>query len=319
MVATTIYAHTKKTHDLTPSRPSAQTMSHPSPSPIHGPSGMLGHYSIELWGRGLIDLEQLASELGQEPVSGIAAATHESQTLRFVDQQAPADGGPPPEWTIARARLTHVEPTLAEEVEQAVMQSWWFKEAAEIVGTCSDRLIITDHLHTGLDYRRRLRDLQRLTARVIEATQREALWWQPSQQFLHPRAVLESFREDEFLNPLPGGINVRYYEVPADDDSGIGDGHGDFKLMDTLGLGALGLTDFEIRYRGLDPEAVSQTLFNVALYLFQSGPVLRDGETVQGPGSNDRWLCTRAMSLSEPEREVWSIDPGAPFAVSFET
>ena len=276
---------------------------------------MLGHYSVELWTRTPVELDSLASALGQEPAPGIAAGAHERSALRFIDREAPEDGGPPPEWSVEHTGLANVEPVLAEEVDQAVMQSWWFREAREIVGTCTERIIITDHLHTGLDFRRRLRDLQRLTAAVVKIVRGEAVWWRPSQQFLHPRGVIESFIEDDFRSPLPGGINVRYYEVPAEGSEA--DGGGDFKLMDTLGLGALGLTDLEIRYRGLDPEVVSEVLYKVAVYLYTNGPVLREGETVQGPGPNDRWLCSRAMSLGEPEREVWSLDPGAPFSVVF--
>ncbi len=314
---------------------------------ISKPQGMLPHYRVELWAYQpfllnhdhLGRLHQALAEVGNysfDPEGSFdlegfdpreaSAVPATSGTLRIVDLTSPEDGGPKPEWTVELRVLrldqatigdspdteaSPVEgPLLRAAAEQAVQQSWWFREAGEVVAGCRHRLVLTDHLNTGFDYKRRIESLQRVLSALGSVFPAQALYWQPSAQFLEPRAALESFREDDFRNPLPGGLNVRYYEV---EDSTSGE---PFRLMDTLGLGALGLTDLEIRFRGLDPEAVSQVLYTTALYLFENGPVLQENETIQGSGERDRWLARRGMALADPYREIWQLDPGSPFDVA---
>lgn len=283
---------------------------------------MLSQYIVELWTHQPLEDAALraAIETASSHLDGFhyePPVTDSATAPRIIHDTAPKDGGPPPEWIIEARPMNALDRDDRTEIEQALMQSWWFPEAREIAATCQQRIILSDRLHTGLDYKRRLSDLQTITAALLQTIPCDAMWWVPAQQFLPPTAVLESFREDKFRNPLPGAINVRSYEVPNDHGSSdqAGEDAGPFRLMDTLGLYAFGLTDLQICYRGIDPEVVSQVLFNTVHYLFEHGPVLRGGETIQGPGANDLWLVSPAEALSEPHRSVWSVDPGAPFSV----
>jgi hypothetical protein len=98
---------------------------------------------------------------------------------------------------------------------------------------------------------------------------------------------------------------VRFYNI---EDSG-----GEI-VMDTLGSGALGLTDLQMHYRDLEPQKVAGLLYDVATYLLEQGDVIDNGHTVQGFLPEDRWQCLHEMSLLEPQRLVLDIDPGPPFA-----
>ena len=110
---------------------------------------------------------------------------------------------------------------------------------------------------------------------------------------------------DQIENPVYGFVNVRFYNLEGTD--------GD-RVMDTLGLGALGLTDLQLHYRELAPGEVAAELYNIAVYLLENGDVIEDGHTVQGFTPEDRWRCRHEMSLMPPRRPVLDINPGPPFA-----
>jgi hypothetical protein len=84
--------------------------------------------------------------------------------------------------------------------------------------------------------------------------------------------------------------------------------------MDTLGLTALGLTDLQIHYRGLEPAAVADLLDSLTRYLCEQGDIIADGHTVQGLAPDQRWRCQHEMSLLEPKRIVIDVNPGPGFA-----
>lgn len=271
---------------------------------------MLPHYRVELWSHDPPPDEWTLSSLSAQEFRRREVAGDRTDGVTMIERRlALEDGVPPPYWTLETKPVAALQPQEHEEIEQALQQSWWFREARDVAGACLHRVVIVDHLHTGLDVRKRLSDLQRLVAAALEDHPADAVYWPPTQQFLSATPVHQSFVEDGYVNPLPGGLNVRLFDVPDLP------GREPFKLMDTLGLGALGLRDFEIRYRGLDPDAVSQVLYHTAVYALTEPAVLREGETIQGPGANDRWLLADGTALAEPRREIWDIDPGHPFAV----
>jgi hypothetical protein len=142
---------------------------------------------------------------------------------------------------------------------------------------------------------------------LLETTQVDLIYWAPTQQMLSPADVVERYSDPrELANPLHGFLNVRFFN--------ISNSNGDM-LMDTLGLNALGLTDFQVHYRGLEPDSVARFLYNLGAYAFEKGDVIDDGHTVDGVDKKTRWTCRRENSLVEPQRAVLDIDPGQPFAV----
>ena len=80
--------------------------------------------------------------------------------------------------------------------------------------------------------------------------------------------------------------------------------------MDTLGLSALGLTDLECHFRGLDSRAVSRVLYNTAIYLAERGPVIEDGHTVPGIHRDEKWKCRQTRSLRCPTESFSGLSRG---------
>jgi hypothetical protein len=216
------------------------------------------------------------------------------------------DTGEPPSWFLSAPREIDVA-----ELDDALSQSWWWPEARAVAPSCRFAVRLVDHRMFGLDYRSRLRRIQQILAAAIETLQPAALHWPKSEQLLEPDSFLESVRQDDFKSLLPGAANVRFFQLEFEEASPAADVE---LLMDTRGLSALGLVDLQCHFRGLDPEDVSQVLYSTANYLFEHGRVIVPGNTVQGPGARDAWLCRLGEALGPPAREVLDLDPGFPFA-----
>jgi hypothetical protein len=86
--------------------------------------------------------------------------------------------------------------------------------------------------------------------------------------------------------------------------------------VDTVGLAWLGLPDLQIRFNGLDVDAVETYLRGLVEYLFEEGDALRDGKTIQGVDFHDRWKCSHVPATIAPARTVIDIDPGRHYAVA---
>ncbi len=135
---------------------------------------------------------------------------------------------------------------------------------------------------------------------VLERVQAELIYWPLSGQLLDPAKVRSKFSEPEQRsNPSYGFVNVRVFNGPD----------GEMQIMDTLGLEALGLTDLQIQFQGLEKADVADLLYSVAAYLLEKGNVIDNGHTVPGLQPGESWTCLHAMSIIGPDRLVLDIDP----------
>jgi hypothetical protein len=55
-------------------------------------------------------------------------------------------------------------------------------------------------------------------------------------------------------------------------------------------------------------------LFTTAVYLFHSGDVIADGNTISGPGVDERLVCFHEPALLAPSRRLIDVDLGDPYA-----
>ena len=124
--------------------------------------------------------------------------------------------------------------------------------------------------------------------------------------------VLDSRSNGELLDP---GAAVDDRLALAASVRRSGDPTGDCTI-DTVGLAWLGLPDLQIRFNGLDADAVDAYLRGLVEYLFDEGDALRDGNTIQGVDFHDRWKCRHQPAAIAPERTVIDIDPGRHYAVA---
>jgi hypothetical protein len=282
------------------------------------PTGMVASYQVEL----LFDVEPPTLSVVAQRLRAALAHTlspgeegpeilARNDLLELVDRSV-RDAAAPPRWLLTPGPDPPTTGARGQspELDPAIQQSWWWPQAAAEVSACRASWSLRDLDLVTLDYRWRLRALQRILTATIEATACRAVHWPITQQLLDAADLAASMRDHDFRSPIPGAINVRFFQLAYDDDPS-----GDQEyLMDTLGLGALGLLDLQCHFRGLDPEDVARVLYDTASYAYESGAILRPGDTVEGPSAGDRWLCRYTSSLAEPKRELCALDPGFPFA-----
>jgi hypothetical protein len=139
---------------------------------------------------------------------------------------------------------------------------------------------------------------------LIEITKPTAIVFRHSQEVVDPEAYLAGAKE--FPLSRPGGMNVRLFRVDNGEEGDC--------VMDTRGLTEIGLHDFQMHFRNLDPAAVAQLLFNIAAHIVEHGPVIESGHAIEGLEPGSQWVCQFEPALVEPIRDVLDINPGPPFA-----
>lgn len=178
------------------------------------------------------------------------------------------------------------------EREHDFSQSWGWPEAQAVVEQATASVLLFEyvgHLHTRHD---RSAAFRAVVDAVIATTAPIATWWPNVDLFVPPA--------DLGAHELEGLVNVRVYRV-EDEDGGI--------LMDSLGLHAFGLPDMQCHFRGLDPSAVANLLLNTALYVFERGDVIEDGNTISGLRGDGQWPCRHGAAEVAPDRAVLAIEP----------
>ncbi|MBE2318952.1 DUF4261 domain-containing protein [Solirubrobacter sp. CPCC 204708] len=165
-------------------------------------------------------------------------------------------------------------------------QTWDWEDADAVLARCTHSLLVAELFGSVRPYRERIETYVPTLCAAIEQLQPAAVWLPNSERVANPAAILHD-RE------LIACLNVRLYGI---EDT-------DHKLMDTLGLHALGLPDLQCAYEHDDPADIAQLLFDVAGYLLDHGDVIEDGDDLAERG----WVCHDAVSVTEPERRALTL------------
>lgn len=198
------------------------------------------------------------------------------------------------------------KPVAAGDYRDAVQQSWDLDDAAARLASCSHSIAMVNLMSSTLPQLERRQIVAGGLMAACELMQPELIHWPQTRQLTDPgRAATRLGDPEQADNPVYGFTNVRLFNLQGTDGE---------MVMDTLGLGALGLTDLQMRFRGLEASDVAGLLHALAAYLLDNGDVIDNGHTVQGLSPDDRWTCMHDMALVAPERVVLDIDPGTPYA-----
>jgi hypothetical protein len=201
-------------------------------------------------------------------------------------------------------------PLSTKGLAAALEQTWNFEAAREVIARCASSVLVSDFMSGSLEYRERLDLFHRSLRAALDTIPCLAIHWQPSGRIVDPHAWSEAFDcADPSRLLMSGAVNIRLFNIKGHDDEEIGE-----MVMDTLGLGALGLPDLQCHFKALDPTKVAGALYNLATYVFEKGDMIDDGHTVEGVGPESRWRCQHEDALVGPARVVLDLDPGAPHA-----
>ncbi|UOQ64437.1 DUF4261 domain-containing protein [Hymenobacter volaticus] len=186
-------------------------------------------------------------------------------------------------------------PSGADYLAAALQQSWHWSEAATVVAMCDHEVIVTDFMTRTLAYTVRVELFQKALDAFVQLLNPQAIYFTTSDKVVEPVAYLERGRA-----VLDGLLKVRFFNIA---DSATQE-----MFLDTLGLHALGLPDFQIRFADLDPNQVVGALMSYSYYVFEKGPIIEDGNTIQGITPADKWICHYTDSLIGPERLVIQLE-----------
>jgi hypothetical protein len=178
-----------------------------------------------------------------------------------------------------------------------VSQTWDWEEAEAAVARCRCSLLVTEMFGADRTPQERWNAMSGVVAELCELTHPTVISWPQSQRVDDPALFA--------AGDLDGLINVRYFSVANDPGA---------MVMDTLGLHVFGLPDVQCHFRNREPSEIATMLFSTAAYLFRSGDVIADGNTISGPQGHERLVCFREPALLEPRRLVIDVDLGDPYA-----
>lgn len=230
---------------------------------------------------------------GQSPD---AQAQQDSITVpyRSPTGNGQVDGGPGPLVTVVMPSSP-----LGESGKQRpdVRQTWDWPGAEAAVARAGAAVLVTELAADGWSPQDRVNALTRVVAALAGWGTPVAVSWPHSQKVSDPET-----REPDDVD---GIVNVRFFTVAGDDQA---------MVLDTLGLHVFGLPDLQCHFRDRDPGEIAGMLYATALYVFDSGDVIADGNTISGPDGTGRYVCRRETSLLEPTRPVLDVDLGDPYA-----
>ena len=178
-----------------------------------------------------------------------------------------------------------------------VSQTWGWETAEAAVSACRRSLLVSEMFGDGRTPQERWDAMSGVVAELAQVSDPGVLSWPQSQRVGNPKLFT--------AGDLDGLINVRYFSI-ANDPGVI--------VMDTLGLHVFGLPDVQCHFRDREPGEIATMLFSTAVYEFQHGDVIADGNTISGPWPDERLRCFHEPALLAPSRRVIDVDLGDPYA-----
>lgn len=245
----------------------------------------------ELWYEVAPDLDDPQLLTALREVSPQAESQDSSITVPYDVERGP---GKPPLLTVVlpASPLAKEEKSLPD-----TSQTWSWAGADDALRNCRAALLVSEMFAAGAERTQRVAALTAVLAALIRSTQPAVISWGQSQRVSDPAA----FEADD----LDGILNVRLFTVVRDPGA---------LVMDTLGLHVFGLPDVQCHFRDREPGQIAAMLYTTAVYLFERGDVIRDGNTISESDGEDRYVCHREPSLIAPAREVLDVDLGEPYA-----
>jgi hypothetical protein len=182
-----------------------------------------------------------------------------------------------------------------EQTQAHLKQTWDWAEAKDKIARHQSHVVVSDLLAAALPYKSRLGFFQNVLGGLLELMTPVAIRWRPSGKIVNPAALMKALEPGDGRDPLKGAVNVRRNLVKS--AGGV--------VMDTLGLGALGLPDFEIALGERMPALFDAMLRSIARYEYDLGDVIADGRSFKGGGES--FSCQRGKSSADPAREVFVL------------
>lgn len=184
------------------------------------------------------------------------------------------------------------------DYETVRLQSWCCDNVDEIINNCKYKIMISDFMADGIDYKTRLNLFCKCLFVILEFYDCEAILWIHSHQIVSKYDYINNVPQSQNYELLFGPLNVRFFNI---DDS-------DEKILDTIGLSFFGLPDVQCHFKSIDSNLLTNILYSIAKYIFENGDIIKNGHTIQGINLGHNWKCYHKEALVQPLRTVIDID-----------
>jgi hypothetical protein len=240
-------------------------------------------------------LEKLKEKFG-----GVDVVMAESLLSSFAltDHWVEYEGGQKVPSQLIITECSPVKEPLGDAIART--QFWDCPDGVELLDSCPWQVMIGDFMARGLSVLERaaiLSDWLEVALELFPAC--AAVYFNPSGKLL----TAEAARKNPYSGPsrfIHGGVNARFFNIQDSDD----------KVVDTLGLYALGLPDVQYHFHTLDPNVVVRHAYNTAIYQFENDAPIESGHTIEGVEEGSLWRCRYEQSLIQPVRDVLDVAAG---------
>lgn len=180
--------------------------------------------------------------------------------------------------------------------EEAFQQCWHWEDVKQALDGCKHQVIVSDFLSFTLPYSQRIEVMMPFLKVLLECYPPDVVYSDSPQKLFAPESLLDGW---DTLNTaaLYSLVNVRMFKVENSDQT----------IMDTMGMNALGLPDFQIVFSEIDPNLVANYLLTYAHYLLEKGDVIESGNTVEALTPGKTWTVIQQISALDDYKVVLNI------------
>ena len=187
-------------------------------------------------------------------------------------------------------------------------QLWDIEDGTEVLDGCKYSVMIADMMGgAAMDRKDRCEMLMDWLEAVLALYPDCKAVWVPAGGKLTSPEVMRGGglpRDQRFIFTC---VNARFFNIEGTDGE---------RVVDTLGMYAVGLPDVQLHFKGLDPNAVTDYAYNICIYNYDENAPIASGETIDGLGGGEisrevQWKCQYEDSLIQPRRTVLDIEAGS--------
>jgi hypothetical protein len=183
-----------------------------------------------------------------------------------------------------------------KDLELAILTAWYWPEASQAVDQNRGFAMVA-LANVPLDPLEKTILLTKLAAALAKTCDSLAVFWPAANLVHNPEAFFDSatvLREDAY--PIELWVGFHAEREPDDTVSFF-----------TRGMMNFGLPEIEVYNSSRDLQFIYEHVYNIAHFLLENGPVIKDGETV-GTAETERFLVTVAPSRFDPRMKTMQID-----------
>lgn len=242
----------------------------------------------------VVDLQLVLNELHK--VFPNVELTEEAKVFTFPDCEIEFKEGIVPAQCVV---MQSDDDTIKNIDAKYVEQNWHWENAQVELEKCKHEILVTDFLSRSLEPRVRIVLMQQMLFALVKVRKPLVIVSEHGEKLIDPVVFAHDCLDTNYV-ALDLMVNVRLFNVDQPEYGKL--------LMDTIGLHALGISDFEMFFN--DDEMINNVanrLWDYAYYLMEAGDVIENENTIEGFEEGSKLVCHKAFATTQPRRTVVSL------------